>query len=282
MIGAADPLALTNSAFGNTLEHVQVQTASWCNRTCAFCPSGTFDIPKTFMADEVLDRLSSELRRLGFAGRFSPYLMNEPLLDKRLHERLSRVRSVLDKATFFISTNADALSLELGLSLFDAGLDRMLVNLYDADGAARDRAVGVISALAKAKPDLRIVKDTAFPELVDTPDITGEKLIAVSDASSWKVDELTNRAGNVVDAAVPAEPLKASCYRPFRQVYVRYTGDVVLCCCDWRGEVVFGNVMEADLDVILGGRLANTYRDHLRRKDRNLPLCRSCDFDGLL
>ncbi|MEL6207982.1 MAG: SPASM domain-containing protein, partial [Pseudomonadota bacterium] len=62
----------------------------------------------------------------------------------------------------------------------------------------------------------------------------------------------------------------------------RYTGDVVLCCCDWRGEVVFGNIMVEDLDTILQGDLARSYRDHLARKDRSLPLCRSCDFDGQL
>ncbi|MEL6207666.1 MAG: radical SAM protein, partial [Pseudomonadota bacterium] len=209
---------------GNTLEHVQIQTASWCNRECAFCPSGTFDIPKTFMTDDVLDRIARELQRLGFRGRFSPYLMNEPLLDKHLPERIARIRKVLDKATFFISTNGDALSLEVGERLFAAGLDRMLVNLYDAEGAVRARTEAAVDALIAAMPDLVVLRDTAFTDLVDGPAGAGRKLIALTDASDWKVAELTNRAGNVVGAAVPTEPLKAGCYRPFRQLYVRYTG----------------------------------------------------------
>jgi MoaA/NifB/PqqE/SkfB family radical SAM enzyme len=270
------------AALGNTLEHVQVQTVSWCNRECVFCPSGTFEIPKTSMSDAVLDRIAAELRRLKFRGRFSPYLMNEPLLDKHLAERISRIRGVLSEATIFISTNGDALSADLGLRLFDAGLDRMLVNLYDANGPARRRTEAALAALVNTLPDLMLLRDAAFPELVEDPALSGKKLIAVTDASEWKASDLTNRAGNVPNAAIPVEPLKASCYRPFRQLYIRYTGDVVLCCCDWRGEVVFGNIMNEDLDAILSGELPSTYRAHLARRDRSLPLCRSCDFDGLL
>lgn len=271
-----------SAVFGNTLEHVQIQTASWCNRECVFCPSGTFDIPKTFMTNEVLDRIATELRRLNFRGRFSPYLMNEPLLDKHLTERIGRIRDMLNEATFFISTNGDALSVDLALRLFDAGLDRMLVNLYDVNGVTRQRTEATVEAIVNARPDVQLLRDTSFPELVDDPALSCKKLIAVTDASEWKVSDLTNRAGNVKNAVIPAEPLRASCYRPFRQLYIRYTGDVVLCCCDWRGEVVFGNIMNEDLDAILLGEVASTYRAHLAKHNRNLPLCRSCDFDGQL
>ena len=45
-----------------------------------------------------------------------------------------------DRNSAAIYTNGDALSVDLGLGLFDAGLDRLLVNLYDAGGPTRRRS----------------------------------------------------------------------------------------------------------------------------------------------
>lgn len=262
--------------------HIQVQTASWCNRTCAFCPSGTFEIPKTFMEEAVYRRIVDELARLSFAGRFSPYLMNEPLLDKRLPDLIALARDALPNASIFISSNGDALSLALGGQLFDAGLDCLLVNLYDLETPVRQRSERIVAELARER-DLPILNQPSFPDLIGGTLIRNGPQIALVDAADWKVEQLTNRAGNVPGAAVQAEPLAASCYRPFEQAYIRYNGEVVLCCCDWKGEVVFGDVTTTPLDEIFAGPVASRYRDQLGRNSRHgLKLCETCDFHGVL
>ena len=70
--------ALSDAARATPLfTRIQIQTVSWCNRSCAFCPSGKFPVPKTFMALDVYQRIIEQLHDLRFAGRISPYLMNE-------------------------------------------------------------------------------------------------------------------------------------------------------------------------------------------------------------
>src|SRR5918999_3500602 len=71
---------------------IQIQTVSWCNRSCAFCPSGKFPVPKTYMPLEVYHRIIDQLHDLDFSGRISPYLMNESLLDKRLPDLITYAR----------------------------------------------------------------------------------------------------------------------------------------------------------------------------------------------
>ena len=80
-------------------ENIQVQTCSWCNLKCKFCPNSYLDRPREAMDMAVYDRIIQELRDINFSGRFSPFLMNEPLLDNRLPARtaLSTNRSLLSR-----------------------------------------------------------------------------------------------------------------------------------------------------------------------------------------
>src|SRR5688572_5005501 len=110
---------------------IQIQTVSWCNRSCAFCPSGKFPVAKVFMPLEVYHRVIDQLRTLNFRGRISPYLMNESLLDKRLPALIAYARRQCPESWIAINTNGDALSESLAECLFAAGLNCMDVNAYD-------------------------------------------------------------------------------------------------------------------------------------------------------
>ncbi len=111
---------------------IQIQTVSWCNRSCAFCPSGKFPVDKVFMPAEIYHRLIDQLQAVHYAGRISPYLMNESLLDKRLPELLAYTRAHCPESWIAINTNGDALSEALLERLFDAGLNSLDVNAYDS------------------------------------------------------------------------------------------------------------------------------------------------------
>ena len=43
---------------------------------------------------------------------------------------------------------------------------------------------------------------------------------------------------------------------------------------------MLGNLLERPLREVFNSEVAARYRRSLERKDRNLPLCRSCDFKG--
>ncbi|MEW6659107.1 MAG: SPASM domain-containing protein [Thermodesulfobacteriota bacterium] len=74
--------------------------------------------------------------------------------------------------------------------------------------------------------------------------------------------------------------MRKSCVRPFHHLYVHFNGDVVLCCCDWQWEVIFGNVMQASLSEIYSGTLPARYRRNLARKNRQMKLCEVCNYRG--
>lgn len=266
---------------------IQIQTVSWCNRSCAFCPSGKFPVAKTFMSLEVYQRVIEQLRELHFRGRISPYLMNESLLDKRLPTLIAYARQQCPESWIAINTNGDALSESLIERLFEAGLNCMDVNAYD-DTSQYAVYMALAERVAARHPDIQLTSgylDANFNAL-DLP--RHAKLLHCRDMSDWErrfsakleVSDLINRAGNVPGAPRLAEPLALGCERPFQQMYINHRGEAVLCCNDWRFEVVMGDTAESSLLDIWNHDKYRTYRDHLQRQDRHLPLCASCDYRG--
>lgn len=95
------PVAAAQAAAGAPpplFTRIRIQTLSWCNRRCAFCPSGKFPVSKAYMPVDVYHRIIDQLHALDFAGRISPYLMNESLLDTRLPDLIAYARARCPKS----------------------------------------------------------------------------------------------------------------------------------------------------------------------------------------
>ena len=92
--------------------------------------------------------------------------------------------------------------------------------------------------------------------------------------------DLINRAGNVPHSRRLDAPLPLGCERPFQQMYINYRGEAVLCCNDWRFEVIMGNTTETTLQDIWTNANYRAYRQNLQRQNRAMPLCSTCDYKG--
>ncbi len=266
---------------------IQIQTVSWCNRSCVFCPSGKFPVPHTFMSIEIFERVMTQLQALDFRGRVSPYLMNEPLLDKRLPDLIAVTRARCPGSWIAINTNGDALSARLAHRLFDAGLNCLDVNAYDSPDqhAAHVQLATEVTAQRQDVTCRTGYLDPSFDDLT-LPRTT--KIFHCRDMSDWEprfhaaevIPHLTNRAGNVPQTHPIPAPLALGCERPFQQMYINYRGEAVLCCNDWRFDVVMGDTAVSPLAEIWMNDAYHTYRRHLQQQDRRLPLCATCDYAG--
>ena len=266
---------------------IQIQTVSWCNRSCVFCPSGKFPVPRTFMLRETFERVIAQLQALDFRGRISPYLMNEPLLDKRLPDLIALTRTRCPGSWIAINTNGDALSEQLAHRLFAAGLNCLDVNAYDSPD---QHAVHVHLATKVAAQRQDVICRTGYldPSFDDLTLPRTTKIFHCRDMSDWDprfraaevIPHLTNRAGNVPQTHPVPAPLALGCERPFQQMYINYRGEAVLCCNDWRFEVVMGDTAASPLAEIWINDAYHAYRRHLQQQDRSLPLCATCDYPG--
>ncbi|MCL5125259.1 MAG: SPASM domain-containing protein [Deltaproteobacteria bacterium] len=262
------------------LQHAQVQTISWCNRSCDFCPSQKFQRKPHLMPLDTYRRILDELAALNFCGRFSPFLQCEPLLDKRLPELVSMARETLPKAKLLIQSNGDMLTAQKGIALFEAGLHKLVINCYDNKQNRLKHLDLIATEITTKNPNVRYVMGNFFKMIRPERSNSIKQEIVIEDKTHWTKDGQENWAGNVPGIHLQRKSMKAWCFRPFNQLYVHHNGNVVLCCCDWKGDVVFGNVLDKSLVEIFSGPLATTYRKNLNEKNRQMKLCDVCDFPG--
>ncbi|MFQ6112750.1 MAG: radical SAM protein, partial [bacterium] len=71
---------------------IQVQTQYGCNARCVFCPMGREENQITGkMDDATFERIVDEAIANNVKV-LSPYLQNDPLVDRRIHERVAVIR----------------------------------------------------------------------------------------------------------------------------------------------------------------------------------------------
>jgi radical SAM protein with 4Fe4S-binding SPASM domain len=62
-------------------------------------------------------------------------------------------------------------------------------------------------------------------------------------------------------------------------MYILASGDVVLCCMDWRRQVVLGNAGRQSLRNIWNGESYRRIRRlHIEGRDGEISLCRRCSY----
>ena len=238
---------------------IQVQTCSWCNLRCGFCPNITEHANRTqeLMDRSVYDKIIADLKQIDFSGMFIPYLMNESMLDPRLVELVSYARRELPKAYILIDTNCTLLTKEKLKTLIDAGVDDIRLNCYSED--MYERMMALVATLDNREPVRYIVPYYKERE-----------------RSAYY-----NRGGNIdVHNRVDQIPdLKMRCLKPFNQMFVNFRGDALVCCSDWQYRIVMGNVQKESLMNIWNNARYALYRNLLCKGERRqLDLCNKCNY----
>lgn len=286
---------MTNEGGGPV--RVQIQTQSGCNGRCVFCPNDGIikaALPQGQMSPTLYQRIVDQLAPLA-PRRISPYLMNEPLLDKRLPEFVRYTAERVPEATTLITSNGTHLSLEMGAALIDAGLKRLKVSVQSLDPAINKQLMG------PACDSDKIVQNViAFRRLIREKrsrlDLRVSMIVTKHNEAEiestrrfWKrngvrlvTSALENRGGNIDQAGElnphGLAPFRQSCTRPFRDMCVLWSGEVVLCCVDWFRTTILGNLAEQSvLDVWQGPRVLDIRRGLKEDDVETLPkVCINC------
>lgn len=75
----------------------------------------------------------------------------------------------------------------------------------------------------------------------------------------------------------PVKPIEARCAKPFREISIRWDGNVSLCCNDFRGVYKIGNVNEKNIIELWESEKFESARKMLYHKNRNFSPCKYCN-----
>ena len=278
---------------------VQIQTQTGCNGACVFCPYPLTveGQPKGRMTPELFERVIDEIAAHG-VRRVSPYLMNEPFLDPDILDRMRVIKARMPAARLVVTTNGSRLSPALSERLIEADLLHALYISFQGvekegyestmkGSLVFEQTMANVLALierwqaAGGRERFKIVVT-----MVKTNRIDAEKAVAFWQAkgveSKWT--PLENRGGNVAiapDLAPEGRSMKrfAHCTRLFKQAYIMFNGDMVLCCTDYTRKAVLGNIRESSIAAVWNGPKALSIRRLYAEgyMDR-IPLCRDCEI----
>jgi len=231
---------------------IAIETSSYCNRKCKSCPVSIFPREKRFMSNKTFNNIIINLTCLNYSGIIHLHLYNEPLADPTIVEKCRIISKSLPNAQLMMNSNGDLLTVDLLKHLVEAGLKELYVSQYQ----------GRIS-----KHMLKILCEAKGTE---------KQVLRVEPRSNF----VGNRAGLLNNVTI-RESLLTDCNRPSNQLVVNYKGDVVLCCNDYLGKVVLGNVNETPLLNIWNCEKLASIRKLLGDRNRDqIEMCKKCNYFG--
>tara|TARA_B100001964_G_scaffold211584_1_gene246968 strand:- start:1195 stop:2073 length:879 start_codon:yes stop_codon:yes gene_type:complete len=247
---------------------IEISESETCNRKCSFCPRSdpNFVDRKEFISNELFEKLCSELVNFSYSGtiRFSGFV--EPLLDKNIYNLICKARTNLQFVNIELVTNGDPLNAERLIKLFEKGLNKILISVYDSE-----------------EDYFKFLKMCKEIGLNKSQYIVRKRYLSSSDNFGIA---LSNRAGSMENAEYKIkklnEPLKSHCYIPSYTFFLDYQGDVLMCPHDWGEKIILGNLNLKNLYQIWFSKKAINIRKILKNGNRNFSPCNVCDVEGTL
>ncbi len=248
---------------------VEFNLSGLCNRTCVFCPRSD---PKVFpninehIPVALYEKILSDLSTVDYDGMILFSAFSEPLLSKNIETLIGISKRHCPKIRVESVTDGDFVTASKLQAMFEAGLDTLLISMYD--GPEQEGHFHALVAESGVSPEKVVLRKRWLPP---------EEHFGIT---------LSNRSGMVeipqVGVGKLAEPIKRPCHYPFYQVLVDYDGSVLLCPHDWGKKLIVGNVNDTGIMDIWNGSAIKRARINLSKSDRNFPPCNVCDVDGTL
>ncbi len=264
-------------------EIVQIESTNICNAKCVFCPRDDMHRKQGIMTVDLFRKVVDECVELGITHiRMHNY--GEAFIDRRLVEKVRYAKERGIQEVGMIS-NGSLITEKVAQGIIDAGLDAINISV-DASGkevfeATRlglnyDKVIGNIERLVR----LRAATGKRRPKLILSFVRQNNSADEQAFIEHWRaiadkvhVTDLHNWAGTLNTESDVNYP----CYRPWLTFTVLWDGRVALCCADFDGKTILGNLNTSSIEEVWNG---DAYRAARRQhlESGGPDICRSCDL----
>lgn len=281
---------------------VQIEASQGCNLGCDFCGIHAIGYQKKsrgtdLMSVETAESIAKQMKALKWNPRIEFAMHGEPTMHPAMDVLIATFRKHLPRAFIMVTSNGGGL---LGgdvrgkvAGMFDAGLNTLTLDNY--------QSVNIVPKIVQKL--IGITHDEAFPDnhtfhpngdgrgAVDLRFYPQDKTLSphsrhrgrailivqdISVAEDGNHSHLNNHAGS----AAPLDFSKNDqrCAKPFREMSIRWDGNVAVCCNDWPGYYRCGNVVNDGLDKVWNSAAFNAAREALYHGRRDLVgPCNGCN-----
>jgi MoaA/NifB/PqqE/SkfB family radical SAM enzyme len=264
-------------------EIVQIESTNICNAKCVFCPRDEMQRRQGVMDMALYRKIVDECAALGITHvRVHNY--GEPFIDRRLVEKV-RYAKACGIAEVGMISNGSLITDEVARGMIEAGLDAINISV-DASGRevfettrvglSYDKVIANIERIIRIRADLGRRRPKLILSFVRQNDSADEQAFIEHwrrRADKIHVTDLHNWAGTLNRESDVNYP----CYRPWLTFTVLWDGRVSLCCADFDGREILGDLRTSTIAAIWN---AEPYRRarRLHLESGGPDICRSCDL----
>jgi len=282
---------------------LRVEPASQCNLACSHCPTGTVNMQRGLMSDDVFSRVLEELK----ANKDSIktvvlYHGGEPLLNRNFHKMVSEIKAIDDSLFIKTVSNGMALTRQQAEEIINGGMDAIEFSL---DGISAQesqlvreksdtrRVVSNIKNLLGLKSTRGLVKPKIY--IATTQFVRDPNQVVKGDAApvpDWLKKDFDGlgldgfkptyalrwpHMGKTIqyDSLKTSGPDLDECDNIINTITVRADGAVVPCCYDLTSKLVMGNIKDLPLVDIWNGRKYKDLRNSITTK-KYISICSTC------
>jgi sulfatase maturation enzyme AslB (radical SAM superfamily) len=262
---------------------VQIESTNLCNAKCVFCPRDEMHRRQGIMDMDLFTKIVDECAALGITHvRVHNY--GEPFLDRQLVEKVRYAKSKGIAEVGMIS-NGSLITEEIARGMIDAGLDAINISV-DAAGKETfestrlnlkyDDVIGNIRTLARLRAESGRRRPKLILSFVRQNNSADEQAFIhewSQIADKVHITDLHNWAGTLNASSDVRYP----CYRLWLTFTVLWDGRVSLCCADFDGRHILGDLRTSTIAQVWNSPAYRAVRrQHL---DSGGPeICRSCDL----
>lgn len=262
---------------------VQIESTNLCNAKCVFCPRDEMHRRQGVMEWDLFTKVVDECVELGITHvRVHNY--GEPFLDRQLVEkvRYAKQRGIAEVGMI---SNGSLITEEIAQGMIDAGLDAINISV-DASGKevfestrihlSYDDVIRNIESLVKLRNAAGKVRPKLILSFVRQNNSVDEQQFIDhwrTVADKIHITDLHNWAGTLNAQSDVTFP----CYRMWQTFTVLWDGRVSLCCADFDGRHILGDLRTQSIAQIWNSpAYQDVRRQHL--ESGGPEICRSCDL----
>ncbi|MFH1754619.1 MAG: radical SAM/SPASM domain-containing protein [Candidatus Latescibacterota bacterium] len=263
-------------------EFIQIETNIACNAECPFCPHDEIVRKEKRMRDEIWMKIIDETRELAITYR--PFLVNEPLTDKRLGRIMRYIRQDAT-AKIELNTNGELMTEDIALEILDARIDaiRFSIDGFSEESFSKSRVgLDYQKTMDRTLRFIRLANERGGAGMIEVRMIESDDTRGEIEAFR----EFWRKAGAepVITPLYrwPWEPgvtmVPLPCLKVLKEMFICADGRATLCCWDTRQRSVIGDVTQEHTLEVWNGELNQRYRRLLSQGKRDqILLCSRCD-----
>jgi radical SAM protein with 4Fe4S-binding SPASM domain len=251
---------------------IQFESSTRCNAKCTFCPRYEMTRPMGQMSDEIFHKIIKEGKELGIK-HYLPFLNGEPFIFSRMYEWLDYMEK--EGVVVSLYTNAELMNVSKLLKHKNIKFVNCSVNAATKE---------TYNKIMRGPNFERVVKNTQ--DLIDKAYFKVEVSMVLSEDTENEVEQFKKQWGNRANVVGYAnwggarptkkKEIRKYCSRLLNGITILWDGRVNLCCMDYDGKLIFGDLNKQSLKEIIDNMKA--IKDRHKAKDFSMVPCRDCNY----